>query len=429
MAEDAPKDIPGSSEEDCERIDVEFPKLFYVSNMVAVKDVIQNYELRTKSQFAANRETKNFASNWSIFSALPKHRITWQDREGRYEKIPNDGIPFIVVGKRSMSCTFGPTYRSKATEKMKNTNKLKGKKNRTVAQRSVNCPAQISIREIHKFPEFSLQSDRNTKHQREKMMRELKHALIKQKQIGERRFYVSLPRMKDHKGHDFEKDICKLRTDYRVIRNSDFIYRRIFDPKKLSELIAKYVREELFKDGPAPPVSDARFYPSKRRILNIISRKKHCSPDFIFSPREKRSSPSDPSEHNKSKKRKEDVYDTKTMRGNVAEVLLMLDKHDIAIAGEEEVDGSSREAEAVVEGDGRIRKLETEKTLSSHSENIQNIVVDPSEVTELPAEKQSCLDLLEKVKPLIVFSNQSEPVARLKLKLEQSINELEGCFG
>lgn len=145
--------------------------------------------------------------------------------------------------------------------------------------------------------------------------------------------------------------------------------------------------------------------------------------------REKRSSPSDPSEHNKSKKRKEDVYDTKTMRGNVAEVLLMLDKHDIAIAGEEEVDGSSREAEAVVEGDGRIRNLETEKTLSSHSENIQNIVVDPSEVTELPAEKQSCLDLLEKVKPLIVFSNQSAPVARLKLTLEQSIKELEGCFG
>lgn len=70
MAEDAPKDIPGSSEEDCERIDVEFPKLFYVSNMVAVKDVIQNYELRTKSQFAANRETKNFASNWSIFSGM-----------------------------------------------------------------------------------------------------------------------------------------------------------------------------------------------------------------------------------------------------------------------------------------------------------------------------------------------------------------------
>lgn len=67
------KSAQGISDEDCERIDVEFPKLFYVSSMDAVKKVIQNYELRTKSQFAAHRETKNFATNWSIFSG----KVVW----------------------------------------------------------------------------------------------------------------------------------------------------------------------------------------------------------------------------------------------------------------------------------------------------------------------------------------------------------------
>lgn len=457
------KSAQGISDEDCERIDVEFPKLFYVSSMDAVKKVIQNYELRTKSQFAAHRETKNFATNWSIFSALPKHRITWQDREGRYEKIPHDGVPFIVVGKRSMSCTFGPTYRSKAMEELRKQNELKGKKHRTVPQRSVNCPAQISIREIHKFPEFSLPDNQNTKHQREKMMRELKHSLIKKKLIGERRFYVSLPRMRDHQGHDFEKDVSKLRTDYRVIRKlTDLIYRRVFDPRKLSELITKYVKEELFKDLPAPPPSDARFYPSKRRILNIsYNTRVKMQEEGIAVPiplltanganqtdrrlQEKRGAPSDTTTQSSPTKRNKRVSgDHQLVDGihnyavpdssQAVEVLLMLDKptqeENMEIAGEEEVGFSSDEEDAADIGQDEDSNLDVEKCTSKQSsENTENIVINSNEVMELHPEKQSCLDLLEKIKPLIVFSNQSEPVARLKLKLEESIQELEGCFG
>ncbi|KAJ8024977.1 Calcium-responsive transcription factor [Holothuria leucospilota] len=405
-------------------LDLEFPKLFYVGNMDSVRDVIQNYELKTRTQFAGNRESKHFDTNWSIYSEPSRHRITWQDREGRYERIPYDGIPFFVVGKRSMSCTFGPTYRSKVVEKNRKENELMGKKNRRVPPRSVDCPALISIREIHKFPEFCIPDAKNTKSQREKVMRALKEAIQNKTVTGERRFYVTLPRMSDHKGHDFDKDVYKLRTDPRVTKKiTDLIYRRVFDPKKLKELVIKYVQEDLFKDCTAPPLTDARFYPSQRRILNIsYNTRTKMQEEGIAVPIPLLS---DPRNRKKKKKRLEEVkrqegnavYDEALVEKPVdaAEMLLMLDQP----CREEEVEMtmSSDEDENEKEGGKSSEKEDSER---SETANVQ-----VEEVVELHPDKQDCLDLIERIKPLILFTNNPEPIGRLKEVLERTLEELE----
>lgn len=122
--------------------------------------------------------------------------------------------------------------------------------------RKVGCPARISLREIHKFPEFKIsvspwiwqwsqeikifsafcvptvyyivlvsvgfsfrcgielsffffwhQRGQESDYYRSLKSKDIRRAILNQENVGERRIYVSLPSITDHSGHDLTRVI------------------------------------------------------------------------------------------------------------------------------------------------------------------------------------------------------------------------------
>ncbi|PIK55618.1 hypothetical protein BSL78_07470 [Apostichopus japonicus] len=180
-----------------------FPKLFYTSSVEEATQVIDSYEMKTNSKFIVYKESKFFGQNEPLHvMACQKrgldgaknkvvHRIVWEDREtslAQYEPIPYDGVPYMQLGRKIYDCHLG-VLREKPK---RNSSKRPRKPQKS---RKVGCTARISLREIHKFPEFQIVKGQESDYYRSLKSKEIRRAILKQKAIGDGRIYVSLPHL------------------------------------------------------------------------------------------------------------------------------------------------------------------------------------------------------------------------------------------
>ncbi|XP_076038667.1 uncharacterized protein LOC143023892 [Oratosquilla oratoria] len=78
------------------------------------------------------------------------------------------------------------------------------RRNHIQPTKKVNCPAQIYIIEIARFPDFKIEE--NVKHLRDKQSKKLKKALIDGKVVKFERVYImKLPAVTEHTGHPFRR--------------------------------------------------------------------------------------------------------------------------------------------------------------------------------------------------------------------------------
>lgn len=134
---------------------------------------------------------------------------------------------------------------------------------------------------------------------------------------------------------------------------------------------------------------------------------------------------SDP-RNRKKKKKKKKLEEVKRQEGNAAYGEALVEKPEDAAEMLLMLDQPCREEEVeMTMSSDEDEKDEGKSSEKEDSERSETANVQVEEVVELHPDKQDCLDLLERIKPLILFTNNPEPVGRLKEVLERTLEELE----
>lgn len=236
--------------------------------------------------------------------------------------IEYDGVPFMHVGRWSLVChqgrDTGSSIKNKYLEKKKKLEQegLKVVNSRKSSSKKVNCPAEIYVSHVVKFPQFkvssrlladnSLPSEPVRKNIKEKLR--LMHKRDPRKVVRHHCYYVRLPQPGDHQGHPFVAHVAAddistkanvvvsntSTLDRRKINKNRDKYRRTKEPidnrvaAKLSSLIKegfcstavirselnKFVIQELFSGEAPPPAMFRRYNPTSRDIQNALHKVK-----------------------------------------------------------------------------------------------------------------------------------------------------------
>nr|XP_045594154.1 uncharacterized protein LOC123755474 [Procambarus clarkii] len=207
------------------------------------------------------------------------HKIFWNDGENsRIKKchLEFDGLPYIVLGSRIYDCQYGVDRnlnhkRRYKESQMKGENLFKKRYHRVPGTKKQDCPAQIYLREIIKFPNFRITS--NTEYYRKKASSQVQNAIKEKNACGERRTYVHFPYMIDHKNHSVaEIQGLKYPIDSRVKRKiEDLVAEGVTDSKALKTSLRQFVQTEIFAGQDSPSKSNRHFFPKKSEIENCVN--------------------------------------------------------------------------------------------------------------------------------------------------------------
>ncbi|XP_050739394.1 uncharacterized protein LOC127009910 [Eriocheir sinensis] len=226
------------------------------STKAALHARIVAYERETKSNFVFMTKDKSFGvEDWRNMSH--KNSLFWQ-----IPSVPPDGIPFLSLGRKNLSCHFG---------KPKNKTKLDQK------SKKMGCPAEIHIRHVVKFPEFRVERGASTYRKRREMQK-LRKALSKDPDSlkVEIAYYAELPNPSDHNGHPLhgiaagmlEKPDPLIKEEIlNLVRDG---VRKVSDIKRhINEFVSKVFVDEEVKD-----TSRRRFHPLDKDIRNLMHKAK-----------------------------------------------------------------------------------------------------------------------------------------------------------
>lgn len=189
----------------------------------------------------------------------------WEDSDSSlamYERIPFDGAPYMQLGRKIFDCHQGVVSDESCQEIPKRSRK-------TVGTSRVDCTARISLREIHKFPEFKIKKGHDSDHNRSRRTKQIRKAIRRGDIVGQRRIYVSLPSIADHSGHHVT-EVDNFLTDLEVKKKIyKLAYDKNFTVEELREKTKEFVEKQLFKGKPLPSLTDRRFYPPDDTFKNI----------------------------------------------------------------------------------------------------------------------------------------------------------------
>ncbi|XP_053636755.2 uncharacterized protein [Cherax quadricarinatus] len=207
------------------------------------------------------------------------HKIFWNDGENSKIKkchLDYDGIPYIVLGSRIYDCQYGVdrnlNHKRRYKEaQMKGDNLFKKRYHRIPGTKKQDCPAQIYLRDIIKFPNFRITS--NTEYYRKKASSQVQNAIKEGNACGERRTYVHFPYMSDHKNHCVEEvQGLKHPIDSRVKKKiQDLVAEGMTDSKALKTALRLFVQTEIFAGQDSPSKSNRHFFPRKSELENCVS--------------------------------------------------------------------------------------------------------------------------------------------------------------
>ncbi|KAK7086615.1 hypothetical protein SK128_015286 [Halocaridina rubra] len=194
-----------------------------------------------------------------------------------------DGVPYIILNKKLLDCQHGkyrrplpngekkigqPIVTPEGVVKYKVTKKL-------------NCPAQIVLREILRFPDFKVVE--NTQWMQKVQSKCLKKAFKSSQDLTSHRcFVVNLPKIEDHENHVIEPASVHPVLKKKYPRLKEIIHPKIFEKikelsiegiseiKNIKEIVSTYVNEELSAEEDIKSLTSRRFNPRYQDIRNIV---------------------------------------------------------------------------------------------------------------------------------------------------------------
>ncbi|XP_030845226.1 uncharacterized protein LOC115925466 isoform X1 [Strongylocentrotus purpuratus] len=189
--------------------DVELSPTFgYVSNIESAERVRRHYQQTVGIKFSTYRQSKDYGKQ---DIETDHHKVCWEDSSRlRQGHLVFDYVPYIVIGIKMLDCQYGKDRhiaRKKRSLSQFVSEDHHGKR-KQVTGKKVDCPAQIALRDILKFPNYAV--DINTVWRRKVMSEKLRKSLSMGSEVkGERRIYIKFPEASDHNGHQINFDVAE----------------------------------------------------------------------------------------------------------------------------------------------------------------------------------------------------------------------------
>ncbi|KAF2368715.1 Calcium-responsive transcription factor [Trinorchestia longiramus] len=318
-----------STNQESQEIDSNGRDPYEVRRFSSLRDVItymDHYQQETLTHFTSFSRHGAFGNEKQIPN-VQRGRIYFESLKGKCGMpITYDGVPFIHMGRWSFTCHQGidrnhkqkKLYLMKRKERCKQEGMKLEMRNRV--SKKVNCPAEIYISHVVKFPQHavcggddhsSLPSDQVRRNVKRKLSEQYKHnpANI----VCEHWYYVRIPMPWAHKGHPVLATVddswdASVPVGAKVTLNTDAV-ARLYDKRKnalqnvvvrtkepvdprvldkirelykdgmqdercIREAIAVYVDDELLAGKSKPPSIFRRFNPTNKDIANEIVKAK-----------------------------------------------------------------------------------------------------------------------------------------------------------
>ncbi|XP_063971063.1 uncharacterized protein LOC129282955 isoform X1 [Lytechinus pictus] len=186
-----------------DEFDVEFPPPFgYVRDIESAEILRRRFEQKFGVRFSTYRQSKDYGKE---DIKIDHHKVCWEDGSRlRQGHLVFDHVPYIVIGIKTLDCQYGRD-RHVARKKRSLAQEDDQKRRKRLSGKKVDCPAQISFRDILKFPDYKIES--NTVWRRKAMSGRLRKSLSTESDVKiERRIYIKFPEPSDHQ--------CAVAEDY-----------------------------------------------------------------------------------------------------------------------------------------------------------------------------------------------------------------------
>lgn len=180
----------------------------YVPTLDEARNVIEAHEILTGTKYVLWRGVSGFGNN----SPTPKgRRILWQEMRKSTDPmrhgIERDGVPFMVCGEIIYDCVHGndthkswkSLYAKRIKEQEEKGTPIKTRKRISISKK-VGCPARIYLKEVIRYPDYRL--PKFTEFHKKETSKRLRNDIDSAKNVAfERRIYISLPSVDEHKFH------------------------------------------------------------------------------------------------------------------------------------------------------------------------------------------------------------------------------------
>ncbi|XP_071792942.1 uncharacterized protein [Asterias amurensis] len=233
----------------------------YLSSHEELERAIKMYTEETDSRWVVSAKDKLFSSTDIKLSSF---KIFWRGREDdRKAVFPDfDGLPFIMVGRKSWGCHLGRDkcrsgkikYRTKLQDDSQEGTDDKWPLIRS--SKKLGCPATLSGVHILKFRDFPMSPNMSEFH-RKQTLRRLRLSLLSKHSIvkAEQRFYINLSKLDEHihETNPPQDSVAPtLRVEKRLIYKLTELYHSgVLRLADMNKEIEKYVKE-LYKDEELP---------------------------------------------------------------------------------------------------------------------------------------------------------------------------------
>ncbi|KAG7481104.1 hypothetical protein MATL_G00063130 [Megalops atlanticus] len=183
----------------------------YVISESALHEVLEVYKRATTTAFCTRRSTTmKFLPTEGVKAKLDLRSISFTKSSSPYVKY--DGVPFIMGGNKVLECQFGP--KRECNKKIEEEEEwsltlsalghdygpLREKRRRNTKKRG--CEAKITIKQIHRFPQYKLTINKNKERELTRIKQRLLQDLKEGKEMQrEERYYIELPLNNAHTNH------------------------------------------------------------------------------------------------------------------------------------------------------------------------------------------------------------------------------------
>ncbi|XP_068230021.1 uncharacterized protein [Palaemon carinicauda] len=293
-----------------------------------VQACLEQYQEETVTHFIKYNRDKQFG-NEDYVPNVERGRIHYWSHTGKSGvPIEYDGVPFMHVGRWVLMCHQGHDINKRHKEKYQIRKTVEHQesgitpktRNRSQITKKVNCPAEIYVAHIMKFPQHKVPSallainSVPTDHMRKLTKKSIISAFNRgpKKFTRESWYYVRLPDPSSHEGHPVlglvKEEACAQVTENAVSnsvpaepvsvvkkkkrpKNTKYRTKEPVDPRVLQKMyeltrqgvstvkmmqaaIAVFVEEELFPLGEPPPAMYRRYNPTPSDIQNAMYKVK-----------------------------------------------------------------------------------------------------------------------------------------------------------
>ncbi|XP_033121306.1 uncharacterized protein LOC117120373 [Anneissia japonica] len=185
-------------------------KFGYVNTVEDADRLLKLFFVSTTSRFVTNKvQATHFGK--TDFKSKP-HKLIWESEATKYQPaITYDGTPFMKVNLKMLNCQFGidksvsRKRKLKAKKEEDEANGIFKKSRNRIFCKKRNCPANVALSEIIRFPDFTLEVDSA------KSRRQMSEHFLNSIQNGnmkiDRRIFITLPEQTDHKFHPFTSEL------------------------------------------------------------------------------------------------------------------------------------------------------------------------------------------------------------------------------